>query len=806
MTTIPNHDGRVGDDEMMRRYHRAEQLQQGLFSQKVAANTTLVPHWIGTSDVFWYTREFVGHGKEFRLVDAARRTNTLAFDHEALAAALQAAKGVQVEADDLPITALAFTFEPLTICFEAFGDRWWFDAAANSCTLTDRRDPNWLVSPDGQRALFLRDHNLWLRDLATGNERPLTSDGVANNAYGTTPTAWGVAQGGLPDAVWSPDSRHVLTLRMDTRQVETAPLVQFAPPGGGRPRILQSDRPFALPGDRHIDAFGILAINTVDGTRRDADHPAVPVYRNALGYFRHGHGWWSADSRRAFFIDIERGGDHRARLVAFDTVNGATKTIIDEASPDVCFKLRLDSRVPIHARALGGHAEVLWFSERSGWGHLYRHDAVDGRLLNAVTSGDWLVRDVHYFDDARRALLIQTAGRDKSRNPYYRDLSWVNVDTGDIQTILSGDHDHVVFDCATELGANLGLSRDVSGAKGVSPTGRYIVSTRSRVDTPPQSLLLTADGQIVMGLEQADVSGLPDGWHWPEPISAKGGDGVTDVHGVVYRPPHYDRSKTYPVLDMSMGLQEGGPFPAGSFTNNALAGLPYFTGASLAALGFIVVDIYTRGTSNRDRAFYRHRDVESPLGAAVADRVAVLKALAASDPSMDMDRVGAGGVVSTSTALTALLGAPELYKVGVTNGAAFDMRLAPAFVGEAYADLPAAQPEYTTAADFADRLRGKLLVMHGMMNPTASVAMAFQLIDALQKANRTFDMLVLPNDGYGMSSYALRRCWDYLTEHLLGATPPADYCLTTGMDLIAEHFAKKAEEVSRPDNRQASHD
>ena len=780
-------------EDMEKRYSVAEHLQQGLFSQKIAANTTVIPHWLERGERFWYVREFIGQGKEFRIVDVEAKTNNVAFNHEHLAAALAEVACISIDPLELPVTSLEFLPDDNAIVFEAFGAVWRYDETERRCSASKRYEPDWLISPDQSQALFLRDHNLWVRDLASGAERALTTGGEPYNAYSATPTAWGIGQSASPDAIWSPDSKRILTLQMDTRRVETAPLMQYAPSDGGRPRILEAGRRFAVPGDQHIDAFRIICIAVEDGAIQAANGASVAVFRNALGYFTQGHGWWAADSQQAFYIEIERGGDHRARLMRFDTRNGSVSVVIDEASPDVCFKLRLDSRVPIHARPLGKNGDVLWFSERTGWGHLYRYNSGTGAFLNAVTEGEWLVREIHFFNTRTRELLIQTAGRIPDRNPYYRDLCWVNVDTGAIREVLAGDADHVVFDCATEMGANLGLTRDVTNAKGVSPSGRYVVATRSRVDQAPESFILNADGDLVMDLETADTSGLPTGWSWPESFCEKGADGETDIWGVLYRPPHYQESVKYPVFDMSLGVQEGGAFPAGAFTNNALAGLPYFTGASLAALGMIVVDIYTRGTANRSKAFYGHIDIEAPDGAAVADRIAVIRALAAKDPSLDLKRVGAGGSVSTPTAVTGLLGAPDFYKVGVTNGAALDMRLQPAFVGEAYADLPARLRTYRSVSDFAERLEGKLLVMHGMMNPTSSVAMAFQLIDALQTANRSFDMLLLPNDGYGMSSYAMRRSWDYIVEHLLQCTPPPNYKLTTGMDLVAAFFAEKAE-------------
>ena len=779
---------------MESRYMRAQSLMQGLFSKTIAFNTTIIPRWIDNSDYFWYEREFKD-GREFRLVNAANGSNKLAFDHKKLAASLADASGQSIDPTDLPITKLLFSSSLQRLEFDAFNTRWTFDTQGSICQTKKCYPTEWLISPDGKNAAFVRDCNIWIHVLETNEERQITRDGIPLYCYGSTPSAYGnAAYSQNIDAVWSPDSKRLLTLQLDMRLVKNLPMIQYVPPDGSlRPVYSSGDRRMAFPGDDHIDEYRILSIDVRSCEQQDAHYRHCPVFRNAMGFFIYQHGWWSEDSRHAYFIDMERNGDHVVRLVEFDSFTGATRLVITEESPDTCFKLRLDSRTPILTRPLSDSNDVVWYSERSGWAHLYLYDLKTGQLKNAITSGEWLVRDILHYDPVLRELIIQTAGREKKRHAYYRDICRVNVDTGELIPIVSTNHEYLVFDEHSEQAMNLAGTRDVWGGFGVSPSGAYIVTTRSRADEIPVSLLLDRDGNELFILETADVSCLPDGWQWPEPVKLLGADNKTDIYGVIYRPSHFSPEQSYPILDVSLTLKEGNFLPAGSFTNNTIAGFLYFSAAALAELGFIVVDIYGRGTSCRERTFSAECCPELPSSSHQADRISAIKQLAENYPYMDIERVGAGGMVSTSGAISGLLGHPDFYKVGVTNGAVSDLRVKSAFWGESYGDLPASLDKYKPAHTYAKNLKGKLLIMHGMMHASVPVANAFRLIDALQLANKDFDMLLLPNEGYAMNSYAIRRCWDYFVKELLGVEPPTQFKLTTSIDIITAHFAKRTE-------------
>ena len=779
--------------DMRDRYMRAQYIMQGIFTKNITLNTTLIPHWISGSECFWYERE-LKEGKEFRLVDADACSNGRAFDHEKLAQLLSVSSGRMINQNDLPIQNISMSMSPLVIRFESFDKRWVYNEVANTCEELGHAQDALLLSPDGKNAVFKRNHNLWVKDVATGEESPLTDDGEKFYPYAEAPSSWGVnvSPPGV-EAIWSPDSKYLFTLQLDSRAVKTLPMIQHVPNDGSvRPQLVGLERRFAIAGDKHIDEYRFLMINMETGEIQDAQYPRCPVFRNAVGFFTFGHGWWNEDSGKAYFIDLERGGDHYARLVEIDAKNGEARILFEESSPDSCFKLRLDSRVPIHARPLRGSDDMIWYSERSGWGHLYLYNLRTGELKHPVTKGEWVVRDIHHYDEEARELVIQTSGRSSEHHAYYRDVCRVNVDTGELKQVLSTDHETIIFDEKSELAANLSSCRDVKGAAGVSDSGKHMVVTRSRANATPVSLLIDQEGNEKLLLERADISGLPSGWQWPEPVKLLSADGKTDIYGVVYRPSDFSPEKSYPILDVSLTLKEGYFLSAGSFTNNSVAGLLYYSAAALAELGFIVVEISGRGTTSRSRAFYNaDLDPKLPNTNNEADRVAGITQLAQRYSYMDLDRVGLTATDGVAVSIYDVLKHPEFYKVAVLH-CSHDPRFTFAAIGEQHEGIPiekGSKPKTDYAENRVELLKGKLLLIEGMLD-FATPSTTFRLVDALHKANKDFDMLCLPNMIHDMSTYSIRRSWDYLVTHLLDVDPPTEFNLTSGIDLQRESLTE----------------
>ncbi len=758
-------DGPRHDPDIGARYQRAESILKGIYGDKLALNTTVFPTWISNQD-FWYVRE-TKTGKQYRLVNAKDGSNRSAFDHKKLAGTLARASGKNVDADNLLLTDVDIVLSPRTVSFAAFDKHWVYDQGNNSCREKEDYPKEWGVSPDGKKAVFVRDYNLWLRDLKSGKERPLTTDGEKFYVYAGTPTVYGRQEEASLEAIWSPDSRRVFTVAIDTRKVKVgAPLVEHVPSDGSlRPRILHPDRRVAFPEDEHIEAYDFFAIEVASGKSRKAEFRPSPVlYPPYAGFFTGIRGWWAGDSRRAYFIDLERDGQV-GRLLEFDTYTGKVKTVIED---------RTDSTItfiPVtHIKTLlvpmPETDEVIWFSERSGWSHLYLYDLKAGKLKNPVTRGDWVVRSVLHFDSEQRELFIQTADRNKGGNPYYSDICRVNIDTGELTEVVASDHEYVVCDGRDRI------SSWYDGVMGVSPGAEYVVTTRSRVDQVPVTLLLDRNGREVLTVETADVSNLPKNWQWPEPVLVKAADGETDIYGVVFRPSDFSPDKSYPVLDCTYGYS----VPIGSFSNSPVGNWMYFSPASYAELGFIVVMFNHRGHERlRDKKFNDYQDPVMPVHHMVPnkfykeDSVAGIKQLAQHHSYIDLDRVGIGEFGSIPHSVAGLFLHPDFFKAGVTINPIADYRI--------FASLGMKADGRKQLEDFADNLRGKLLLIHGMLDNVMPAAMTFRLVEALQKANKTFDVLMLPNMGHNSNSYATRRAWDYLVEHVMGVEPPENFPL-----------------------------
>ena len=754
--------------EISARYQRAFQLEaggRGITPQgmgKYTLNTTVYPHWIENSCCFWYERDTTT-GKTYQLVDAQTQTNDSAFNHVSLARALSSHSGETVDAGSLPISQVTITVVPHQVKFTAFDRRWCFDEGSQSLNIIDGYPIDWKLSPDRKKAVFVRDHNLWLRDLVKDIEQPLTQDGEACYAYAATPTVYGRQERETVEAIWSADSQRLFTLVRDTRQVAIGPpLVQHVPDDGSvRPRVLNPERRVGMPGDKHIEVYRFLAIDITSGAIQNADYRGCPVFMPPyVGFFSGIRGWWAADNRHGYFIDLARDG-RTGRLVEFDTDSGETRVIIEETEAARFTFIPLTHFATLIV-PLPSTQEVIWYSERSGWAHLYLYDLNTGSLKHPITEGEWVVRTVLHYDAERREVWIQCGGRIAEHNPYYCDICRVNIDTGELTPVASSDHEYTVCDGRGRAAYRLSLGG--SSALGVSANGRYVVTTRSRVDEMPVSLLLDRDGQTLLTLEQGEVPALPTNWQWPEPVMLKAADGVTDIYAVVCRPSDFDPALSYPVVDCSWGDF----IPVGSFTNDLANSMFYLTLSAVAELGFIAVMVIGRGTAMRSKSFYDDKAHSLLFSYHIDDHIAALQQLAERYPYMDLTRVGAASHSSSVAPIVGLLDYPDFYKVGVCTNPFSDLSL----LGEFYGDHTAAgAPEGLRIEQEVGRLQGKLLLIHGMLDDCTPVASTFRLVEALQKANKDFDMLLLPNLWHGRSHYAIRRAYDYLVEHLQESIP-----------------------------------
>lgn len=776
--------------EIVSSYQRAALLYRDVLGDsKVTRNTTVVPHWIENGNYFWYRRE-TKTGVQFCLVEVTTASKQAAFDHQALAAALAEDLEQEVDADNLPITNVRITLSPLKITFTAFDKRYRFDGDTSQIEAINREVdsdfPSKLLSPDGQYLAFSRDYNLWIQDLQTGEERALTTDGEQYYAYARSPQSWGsqIAARVL-QARWSPDSKRLFTYQIDNRQVKPLPFIEHVPQDGSvRPRA--SEVRCALPGDQHIEEQHLVAIEVATSVVQRANYRPVPINRFVWGLFMDNQGWWGKDSRNAYFVELER-GSRVARVVEFDTHTGSTRVLFKETAKTF-LNLHTANDTCAALTPVPETDELIWFSERSGWAHLYLYDLKTGDCKHPITQGDWLVRDILHFDAEKREFWFQSAGRVSNRDPYYLDICRVNIDTGDIITVASSDDEYKVFSSLSEQGTIPSMfaafycnpENRLDNMTGISPCSRYLITTRSRADTIPVSLLLDRNGEVVMEVETADISGLPNGWQWPEPVKLLAADGKTDIYGVVFRPSDFSPDKCYPVIDSSFCVSCGHlPMASkGSFSN----GSHYLAAAALAELGFIVVSIDGRGTACREKSFIDAGYGWLPSGNLAEDRIGGIQQLAQRYPYMDLNRVGIIGQAGSIGAIYGLVEHPEFYQVGVSHGAQ-DTRLMCSTHGELCEGLNPLNDKHPYAEQQVDKLRGKLLLVNNQLDKKTTPATLWRLVDALAKANKDFDLLMLPsNDGgsghHGSKYYVPRRTWDYFIKHLQGVEPPREFDLS----------------------------
>ena len=729
------------------------------------------PNWIAGGDRFWY-RVTRAKGAEFVLVDPAKGTRSAAFDHARLAAALSNAAGQKYDPDSLPFQEIELPGNGTTIGFRAAGKQWKCGLADYSCAqdtaapaATGRGGQGGrggrggggrggaavgALSPDKKTAAFIRDYNLWVRDVASNAETQLTTDGVKDFGYATDNSGWTKSDRAV--VLWSPDSKKIATYQQDQRGVGEMYLVNTAV---GHPTLQAWKYP--LPGDPVVTTIQRVVIDvptkTIVRLKIDPDQHRSTLCDELACRGDWTDVQWSPDASMLAFISTTR--DHKqARLREADAATGEVREINEES---VATQYESgDGKA--NWQALYASGEYLWYSERSGFGHLYLGDWKTGQTKGAVTKGDWLVRQIVRVDEKQRILWFLGAGREPGRDPYFTHLYRVGFDGRGLQLLTPEDGNH-----------------DVT----FSPSGDYFVDSYSKPDVPPVAVLRDAAGKLIAPLERADISKLTAaGWKPPIPLKLKARDNTTDIYGLMFVPTNLDPKKKYPIVNhIYPGPQAGS---VGSRSFSAARG----DAQSLAELGFVVVEIDGTGNPTRSKAF--HDAYYADMGDnTLPDQIAGMKQIAQEYPYVDLDRVGiyghSGGGYATADAMFRY---PDFFKVGISESGNHDNRDYEDDWGERYQGLLKKNSDGTTNYDdqanqnIAKNLKGHLLLAHGTLDTNVPPYNTLLVVDALIKANKDFDLIMLPNQahGYGSeSNYMMRRRWDYFVRYLLGAEPPKNY-------------------------------
>jgi dipeptidyl aminopeptidase/acylaminoacyl peptidase len=712
------------------------------------------PGWL-PEDRFWYRSTSVD-GVEFVLVHPLHGTREPAFNHSAVAAALSAATGKSYDPPHLPFTEIEL--DENDVSFDADGRHWKCDIQGKACsgsgsvTTVGRRGRGSTdaPSPDGKRTAFIRDYNLWVRDIASGKETQLTTDGEKDFGYATDNAGWASSDRAI--VVWSPDSKKIATYQQDQRGVGEMYLVSTKV---GHPELRAWKYP--LPGDTVVTTIQRVVID-VDTSHVVRFQILPDQHRSTLcdNVACRGGEWsdveWSSDSQKVAFISTSRDHKHEWLRVA-DAASGSIRPVLDEMA--ATFYESGNGRA--NWRYLSASNEVIWFSEADGWGQLYLYDAGTGKLKNRITTGEGNVTQLLRVDEKNRMVYFLRVGRETGRDPYYAHLYRVGLDGKKLALLTPEDANHEIS---------------------LSPSGKYFVDSYSTPDVPPVTVLRGEDGRLMALLEKADISRLSAfGWKPPIPFTVKARDGATELYGLMFKPTNFDANKKYAIINhIYPGPQTGS---VGSRSFAAARG----DCQSLAELGFIVVEIDGMGTPWRSKKF--HEAYYGDMGDnTLPDQVAGMKQLADRYLWIDIERAGiyghSGGGYATADAMFRY---PDFFKVGISEAGNHDNRDYEDDWAEKWQGLFKENTDGSTNYDNqanqlqAKNLKGHLLLAHGTMDNNVPPYNTLLVVNELIKANKDFDLIMLPNrnHGFGNEAYMVRRRWDYFVRYLLGVEPPHEY-------------------------------
>jgi dipeptidyl aminopeptidase/acylaminoacyl peptidase len=574
-------------------------------------------------------------------------------------------------------------------------------------------------SPDGKYYAFVKDYNVWLRDLKTKDETQLSKDGTADDSYGRV--------------FWSPDSKKLIAIRTKAGGDRRVTIVESSPKDQLQPRNINYG-PYLKPGD----PIPLPKPQLFDIENKKAVTVSDDLFPNpwSVSYER-----WSPDSKHFYFVYNQRG--HTVmRLLAIDATTGKVNAGVNEEC-----KTFFDYANKLYVNYLDESNEVVWMSEKSGWNHLYRVNLKTGEA-KAITEGEWVVRGVDRVDTKTGEVWFRALGVHENQDPYHVHYCRVKLDGTGFTKLTDGDGTHTIE---------------------FSPDRKFFIDTYSRVDLPPVAeLRRSSDGKKVCDLEKASAAALlKTGWSYPERFVTKGRDGKTDIHGYIVRPSNFDANKKYPVIEH---IYAG---PHDHHVRKSFNAAPYEQ--RMAELGFIVVKIDGMGTNWRSKAF--HDVCWKNLGdSGFPDRIAWIKAAAAKYPEMDLRKgVGIyGGSAGGQSSTRAMLAHGDFYTVAVSDCGCHDNRMDKIWWNELWMSWPVGKHyEEQSNVTQAHKLQGKLMLVVGELDRNVDPASTMQVANALIKADKDFELLVIPGGGHGAaeSPYGSRRRMDFFVRHLLGVEP-----------------------------------
>lgn len=722
-------------------YNRAYALREK-YNAKHVLYAGVVPHWVDQTSAFWYVRQ-TEKGKEYVKVDAASKKRTALFDQQKMASALTEKAGREINAYNLPLQNCRLNISLDTLRFQLDGKFWAYSIKNNRLLdegaipsrgkerhwmeVDDEKEGSPVTSPDGKWTAFIKNDNVYVREVATGKEKQLSQDGTLSNYYSSY-------------IQWSPDSKSVVSCRIRPVEKRYVYYVESSPADQAQPKLHKQE--YAKPGDEL--RFKVPCIFEVESGRR-----LIPSTELFSHQYELSGPMWNADSKAITFEYNERG--HKVyRVLEMSAVDGSVRTLIEEKEEKYVNYPR------IYRNYLSDGKRIIWSSERDNYNHLYLYDRATGKPLNQITKGEWYVRGVQHVDEANEVIYFSANGMKKGEDPYLIHYYKINFDGSNLVELTPEEGMHQCW---------------------YSSDYKYLVDVYSKVDQAPIAVLRDAkNGTIRMQLDKADISALlANGWKAPEVFSAKGRDGKTDMWGVIYRPSNFDPSKKYPVIEY---IYSG---PGDQYVPKTFSSYNWWM-TSLAELGFIVVQVDGMTTSFRSKEFEEvcYKNLKD---AGLPDHIAWIKAAAQKYPYMDIDRVGifgcsAGGQESTG----AVLFHPEFYKAAYSACGCHDNRMDKIWWNELWMGYPVDE-SYSACSnvDNAHLLSRPLMLVVGELDDNVDPASTMQVANALIKANKDFELVVIPGAHHTMGEdFGEHKRYDFFVRHLMGVTPPSWDKVKTG--------------------------
>lgn len=713
-------------------YNRAFSLSEKFKDKVFYSNVN--PQWIGSTNRFWYVRN-TPSGKTYMLTDAAKKTKTLLFDHLKLSESLAKSTGKKVEVEQLSLQSLRVSDALDTLWFNYDGKKWKY--ATSSDKLTERgnvgapRNDYWgkvneeregqpAISPDKKLSAFVKDNNLYVKDLATGNEKAVSTDGTKDEYYSAY-------------LFWSPDSRKIAVMRIRTAVIPKLYLIESSPTDQLKPKLQTRD--YVRPGDEL--PFRTPVIFDVETGARQIGSTQLCGSQMDLRGFE-----WFSDSKSVMFEYNKRG--HKVyRVLEMSVATGEVKTLIEETSNTFVNYNRYFKKL------INNEKEIIWMSERDNHNHLYIYDRATAKVKSQITRGEWYVRDIVNVDEKKREIIFSANGMVPNEDPYLVRYYSIRFDGTKLTCLTPEEGMHQAW---------------------FSDDKKFFVDVYSMVNKAPVAVLRNAkDGKIMLPLEKADISQLlKAGWVAPEPFVAKGRDGRTDIWGIIQRPTNFDPTKKYPVIEY---IYAG---PGSHYVPKTF--IPFNRNMSaIAELGFIVIQLDGMGTSFRSKTF---EDVcyKNLKDAGFPDRIAWTKAAAAKYPYMDVDRVGIfGASAGGQEAMGAVLFHPEHYKAAYSSCGCHDNRMDKIWWNEQWMSYPIDKSyEESSNVVNAHLLTRPLMLVVGELDDNVDPASTYQVCNALIKANKDFELIVLPGVGHTMGNdYGEHKRYDFFVKNLMEVLPPS---------------------------------